>query len=258
MNKRQKLSAAIIAFNEEQNIARCIRSLHKVSDDIIVVDSGSTDKTVQIANDAGARVFTRAFDNYINQKNYAADQSSYDYVISLDADEVLSEELAKSVIEALNLGLNQSGYKMSCRNWYCGQWIYHGGWYPNRKVRMWNRREGRWGGPTPHEIVEFAAGGAQLQVLEGDILHYSYESVEEHLEKSRMYARLASTGLQSRPKTYLIAKMVFSPPFKFIKNLFLRRGYADGWRGYHIARIALIETYWKYAWALSGQRNSNR
>ncbi|MFI5135444.1 MAG: glycosyltransferase family 2 protein, partial [Chitinophagales bacterium] len=146
------ISAVIITFNEEKKIARCIDSLNGVADELVVVDSFSTDATVEICKAKSVRFIQHAFEGYIQQKNFAVTQATNDFILSLDADECLSEELRLSILAVKN-DLKFDGYIMNRRTNFCGQWIHHSGWYPDRKLRLWNRNKGAWGGTDPHDKV---------------------------------------------------------------------------------------------------------
>jgi len=172
-----KLSAVIITFNEERNIGRCLESLRGVVDDIVVVDSFSTDKTEAICLEHGARFVKHAFAGHIEQKNWAITQALYPHVLSLDADEALSDVLKQSILNA-KANFNKQGYYMNRLTNYCGQWIRHSDWYPDRKLRLWDARKGSWGGTNPHDKYSLLAGDKESDWLKGDLLHYSYYTVE--------------------------------------------------------------------------------
>ena len=165
-----KISVAVITFNEERNIERCLKSVVSLADEIVVVDSLSSDKTVEIAQTNGARVVSQKFLGYIEQKNFAIDQCSNDWVLSLDADECLSETLLANLNAIKNNPPAADGIRMARMTSYCGQWIKHGGWYPDKKVRLINKHKARWGGINPHD--ELIVQGLVKEV-KGDILHYS-------------------------------------------------------------------------------------
>ena len=151
------MSIIIAAYNEEKNIARCIQSLRPVADEIIVVDSFSTDQTTAIAEELGAKIIQRAFTGYGDQKSFAQEQSGNDWVFSIDADEVLTEELQKSILE-MKATPQHDAYEINRLTSYCGKWIRFCGWYPDRKIRLWDRRKARWGGEDPHDKVQLAPG----------------------------------------------------------------------------------------------------
>lgn len=239
-----QLSAVIITFNEARNIGRCLDSLTGVADDVVVVDSFSTDQTEAICREKGARFLQHPFGGHIEQKNYALEQARFPYVLSLDADEALSDTLRDSILAVKREGRG-SAYAMNRLTNYCGQWIRHSGWYPDRKLRLFDRRLGRWGGQNPHDRVEMDQAGTPL-LLAGDLLHYSYYSVEEHLERARKYAGIAARAMHKRGKRGAWWRVWLSPAFKFIRNYILRLGILDGRAGWTICRITALETYWKY------------
>jgi glycosyltransferase involved in cell wall biosynthesis len=148
-----RISCVIITLNEERNLARCIGSLQGVADDVVVVDSFSSDGTERIAKEHGARFVQHKFEGHIEQKNWAITQAQHSWVLSLDADEALSEELRNSITAAKQRD-DADGYTMNRLTNYCGRWIRHGGWYPDRKLRLWDRRKGRWTGVNPHDRFE--------------------------------------------------------------------------------------------------------
>ncbi|MCA0238639.1 MAG: glycosyltransferase family 2 protein [Bacteroidetes bacterium] len=238
------ISAVIITFNEERNIARCLESLAGVADEIVVLDSFSSDGTEQICRTYGVRFEQHAFDGHIEQKNRALGLATHPLVLSLDADEALSERLRQSI-----LGVKKSpgfdAFMMNRRTNYCGQWIAHSGWYPDRKLRLFDKRLGHWGGTNPHDKVEMNVG-TSIARLDGDLLHYSYYTVEEHLERARKYAVIAARAMHQQGKRGAWWRMWFSPVFKFIRNYILKAGFLDGRAGWTICRISALETYWKY------------
>ncbi len=238
------ISAVIITFNEARNIARCLDSLSGVADDVVVVDSFSTDQTVDICHSRGVRVVQHPFAGHIEQKNYALTQAFYPHVLSLDADEALSEALREAIF-SVKKNWQSDGYTMNRLTNYCGQWIHHSGWYPDRKLRLFDRRQGQWGGTNPHDKVEMPAA-ASIQQLEGDLLHYSYYTVAEHLERAGKYADIAARAMHHQGKRSSWGHIVFSPVLKFLRNYLLKGGFRDGKAGWTICKIAALETWWKY------------
>lgn len=238
------ISAVIITFNEEKNIERCLLSIQSLVDEIVVVDSFSKDKTAEICSKYGVRWIQHPFEGHIEQKNWALDQAAHDIILSLDADEALDETLRQSIARA-KVNWDRDGYSMNRKANYCGRWIRHSGWYPDVKLRLFDRRKARWGGVNPHDKIEMRAGATTAH-LSGDILHYSYYSVTEHVERARKYAKIAAEALYKEGKKSEWWRTAFSPVFKFIRNYLFKLGFLDGAAGYTICRISAMETYWKY------------
>lgn len=238
------LSAVIITFNEERNIGRCLDSLVGVADEIVVVDSFSTDRTEEICRTKGVRFVQHPFNGHIEQKNYALTQAGFDHVLSLDADEALSDALRQSILAA-KTDWGADGYAMNRLTNYCGQWIHHSGWYPDRKLRLFDRRLARWGGQNPHDKIEMSSGARQAR-LKGDLLHYSYYSVEEHYARARKYADIAARAMHARGRRARWWNLILSPAFKWFRNYVLKTGFLDGRAGWTICRISAQETKWKY------------
>ena len=239
-----KISAVVITFNEERNIGRCLDSLAGVADEIVVMDSFSTDGTENICRAKGARFLQHAFEGHIEQKNRALAQANYPHVLSLDADEALSETLRDAILAVKN-DWRYDDYTMNRLTNYCGQWIWHSGWYPDRKLRLFDRRKGQWGGTNPHDRVEMQAGATTAQ-LPGDLLHFSYYTVNEHLERARRYADIAARAMRAQGKRGAPVQLLISPFAKFVRNYILKKGFLDGRAGWTICKIAALETYWKY------------
>ena len=236
------VTATIITFNEEDRIAGAIASL-SCCDEILVVDSGSTDRTCQIAANRGARVITRAWDGYSKQKNFAAEQAKNDWILSMDADERLSIELADAIVrefggarvrqgEASRVDARMAAYSMPRRAFYLGRWIRHSGWYPDRKIRLYDRRRCRWEGDFVHEGLK--VDGA-AQPLRGDLLHFPYRSWSDHVARIKKYTELAAAGARSSGQRGSVLKLILAPPLTFIRSFLLHAGFLDGWRGAAIA-----------------------
>lgn len=241
----QQLSAVIITYNEARNIGRCLQSLAGVADEIVVLDSFSTDETEAICRQFGVRFFQHAFDGHIEQKNRALTYAQHHQVLALDADEALDEPLRNAILKEKTAGFPKTGYTMNRLTNYCGKWVWHSGWYPDRKLRLFDRRKARWGGVNPHDKIELAPGSSSAQ-LPGDLLHYSYYTVEEHLLRARKYADIAAKAMHRSGKSGVWWRVVVSPAAKFIRNYFLKAGFLDGRTGLIICRISALETYWKY------------
>lgn len=239
-----KLSASIITFNEEKNIGRCLDSLRMIADEIVVVDSFSTDRTRAICEQHGARFIQHAFEGHIQQKNYAIDQATGDWVLSLDADEALSEELI-TVILKIKSNPQHKGYSMNRLTNYCGHWVRHCGWYPDTKVRLVKKGSARWTGVNPHDRLDMLHG-EKHEHLHGDILHYSYYTVDDHLKQIEYFGKIASEELYKQGKRagwLLITGKVVA---QFIKSYFIKLGFLDGATGFTISRLSAYATYRKY------------
>lgn len=248
-----RLSAVVIAFNEEKRIADCLRSLQPLADEILLVDSGSTDRTVEIAKSLNARVLYHPFEGHVQQKNFAMQQASFDWVLSLDADEVLSKELQASILNIKEKGFNNMAYSFNRLNNYCGTWLKHGGWYPDRKIRLWHRSVGHWGGLNPHDQV-ILQKGVEAERLAGDLLHYTYDSVEAHLQQMDRFARISAQAYFERGKRTHTLEVWLNPVFSFVRDYVLRAGFLDGRAGWTANRIAMRYQYWKYKHLLHLQK----
>jgi glycosyltransferase involved in cell wall biosynthesis len=240
-----KLSAVIITFNEERNLQRCIDSLKGVADEIIVIDSYSTDGTQKIAETFGARFIQHAFEGHIQQKNVALTHASFEWILSLDADEALDETLRQSILTVKDSG-NSDGYSMNRLTNYCGHWVKHCGWYPDTKVRLVRNGKARWTGINPHDRLELTED-AKPQHLRGDILHYSYYTLDDHRKQIEYFGNIAARELFDRKKkiTWL---MVFAKVIaQFVKSYILKLGILDGSAGWTISRMSAYATWRKYS-----------
>ncbi|MBK8581895.1 MAG: glycosyltransferase family 2 protein [Flavobacteriales bacterium] len=241
-----ELSVVIITFNEERNIARCLTSIKEIADDIVVVDSFSTDTTEKIVREHGARFVQHAFAGHIEQKNWAITQAQFPWVLSLDADEALDATLLNAIKEVKAGKAVADGFTMARLTNYCGTWVKHGGWYPDIKLRLWDSRKGRWGGTNPHDRYELEPG-SRVEKLQGDLLHYSYNSVADHLRQVNYFTDISSRALYAQGKRASWTKLLVSPVAKFIGDYIFRGGFLDGYHGFVIARISAQATFLKYA-----------
>ena len=227
------LSAVIITLNEEANIGRCIDSLWYVADEIIVLDSFSSDDTASIAMERGAIVKQEMFAGYKEQKNRALKLTKCDYVLSLDADEALSPELIAAILKSKK-DFQFKAYSMNRYNHYCGRFIKHGLWYPDRKIRLFDKRIATWGGMNPHDKIVLCENN-KVQFLKGDILHYAFNTIEEHLERNERMSSIAAQAIFDSRKKKHWSKIILSPLWSFINGYFLRLGFLDGYYGWIIA-----------------------
>ncbi len=244
--KKATLAVVIITFNESRNIARCIQSVKPIADEIIVLDSFSKDDTCEIARDLGARVEQHAFDGHIQQKNRAWQLASSTWVLSLDADEALDEELCANIARALtNETAEVSGYTMNRLTNYCGKWVRHSGWYPDTKLRLFIKGHGAWGGVNPHDRFDLHAEHS-AQHLNGNILHYSYYTREDHLKQIEYFSNIASKELYQKGKRVGLPLIYAKVVLQFLKTFVFKAGFLDGATGFTIARLSAFATYTKY------------
>jgi glycosyltransferase involved in cell wall biosynthesis len=239
-----KLSAVIITFNEERNIVRCIDSLQEIVDEIVVVDSFSTDKTIELCQSKGVRVIQNKFEGHIQQKNFALQQAENDWVISLDADEALTEELKKSIIEVLKNPL-ENGYKFNRLTNYCGKWVRFCGWYPDTKLRLVNRNFASWQGVNPHDKLELTVGQKE-GFLKGDLLHYSYYTKEDHYKQIEYFGKIAAQEAFKNGKRINKLILVGKVIAQFVKSYIFKFGILDGLTGLRISYRSAYATYRKY------------
>lgn len=240
-----KLSVVIITFNEEKNIERCLLSVKDIADEIVVLDSFSTDNTQQICKKYGVSFFEHAFDGHIEQKNRAIKYATNSHILSLDADESIDERLKKSILE-IKRNFIKEGYYMNRLTNYCGHWVKHCSWYPDTKLRLWDKSKGHWTGINPHDKFELFSGDKNASHLKGDILHYSYYFVEEHYKQVEYFTSIASKAYFKTGKKAPLFKLIVNPVAKFIDHYLIKLGFLDGKAGYLISKISAYATYLKY------------
>jgi len=241
--KKVPVSLVIITYNEEKNIKRCIQSVPFASD-IVVLDSGSTDRTVEVARLLGARVRVEPWRGFQKQKNRALALALHDWVISLDADEGLSPEAATE-IEALCFEnkMERDGYQLPRINYHLGRWIRHSGWHPDYQLRFFNRTQCHWTGAEVHESV----AGENIGRLKGVILHWSYDSLAAQVDTINLYSGLGATQQEKAGKSFSALKMASKPFVKFIEKFLYKSGWRDGMAGFIIAVISSFETFLLFA-----------
>lgn len=240
-----KLSVAIITYNEENNIGRCISSVLPIADEILVVDSFSTDRTKEICESFNVRFLTHTFEGHIEQKNVALDLANFEHVLSLDADEALSPELAKEILN-VKKDFRGSGYSFNRLTNYNGFWVKHCGWYPDRKLRLVNKNKARWSGENPHDYLALQ-DGQSAQFLKGDLLHYSYESISAHIKQTNKFTTIAARAAFKNGKRSSLLKIILRPIFKFLRDYFFKLGFLDGRTGFVICVINGYYALLKYA-----------
>ncbi|MGH9805390.1 MAG: glycosyltransferase family 2 protein [Candidatus Acidiferrales bacterium] len=240
-----RLTVTIITLNEEKNLPRALDSVADVADEIVVVDSGSADRTRELARERGARVVERTFTDYSEQKNFAAAQASHEWVLSLDADEELSPELRESVRQWRESEAKAAAYGMQRRAHYIDRWINHSGWYPDPKLRLYRRERARWVGALHEGLqVEGPTGW-----LEGELRHYTVNSFGQHVRSVRRYTTLAARQLHSAGRRRWLLPFLIAAPWTFVRTLVFQLGFLDGWRGVQIALMASCYVFLKY-WKL--------
>jgi glycosyltransferase involved in cell wall biosynthesis len=238
-----KISATIITYNEERNIVRAIESL-RCCDEIVVVDSGSSDRTVELATNLGARVIESPWPGYAKQKNVAADRAANDWILSLDADEALSEGLEAEIWQIKKNGPKYDAYVMPRLAKYLGTWIFHSGWYPDKKVRLYHRDKAQWTGEYVHESVEV---GGTIGHLDGRILHYTCDSLSEHLRTLDRYTTLAAEQIVAQKKRVTLWQLAIDPAWTFVRTYIFQLGFLDGFEGLAIAYMAAFYNFLKYS-----------
>ncbi|KAB1067243.1 glycosyltransferase family 2 protein [Tamlana haliotis] len=239
-----KLSGVIITYNEEEHLEKCLQSLHGIVDEIVVVDSFSTDKTTEICKKYHVNLIQHQFEGYIEQKNFAVSQAKYDYILSLDGDEALSETLKKSIKE-VKLNWTNDGYYSNRLNNYCGQWIKHSDWYPDKKLRLFKKDNGEWKGINPHDCYTLKKG-YRAGFLKGDLLHWIYRDYQEHNQKVERFSTIAAHAYFKLGKKSSLFKIVFRPSWAFFKAYILRLGFLDGLNGFVICVQTFNVTLLKY------------
>ncbi len=229
---KKPLSAVIIAKNEARQIADCLRPLLQLADEVLVIDNGSSDATPEIAQKMGARVIRTEWKGYAETKNFGSQQAKHDWILSIDADEVVSEELKQSLLQ-LNMQ-KEKMYALDCLTNYCGQWVYHSGWYPDWKVRLYNKKDTKWVGEFVHEHLHLPKG-TEIIRLKGKLYHYSYLSEEDHLQRIEHYARLSAMKLLHEGRSASWLKRCFAPAARFIRTFIIKRGFLDGSLGWKLS-----------------------
>lgn len=243
MSSTKKISAVILTLNEQHNLPRCLDSITGLVDEVIVVDSFSTDKTEEICKAYGVRFIQNKFEGFIQQRTYAVNAASNDFVLALDADEAVSKELFAQIQKAKS-SFSFDGYTFNRLSCIGKQWIRHSGWYPDTKLRLWNRTKGMPGGINPHDQT-IMQPNTTLKHLKGDLLHYSFENLLEVMDQNISYAKVAAQNQYSIGKRSSIPEIVFAPPFKFFANYIFRFGFLDGSTGFFICAVQAMGKFLK-------------
>lgn len=237
------ISVIVIAFNEEDRLAKALKSVKDIAAEIIVVDSNSRDRTVEVAKRFTKKVFQRKWTNYSEQKNFANSKASYPWILSLDADECLSPQLQDEIIMLKKKEPEVSAFSMPRKVYYLGKWIHHSGWYPDRKIRLFCREKALWKGEYVHEklVVE-----GRVVKLKGDIYHYTYRNISDHLERINTFSNLGAKKLYAEKKKCRWFHLVFLPSLGFLRSFFWKAGFLDGYAGFVIAVIHGYAVFARY------------
>lgn len=240
-----KLSVVIITFNEEKNIEDCLKSVLTVADEIVVVDSFSTDQTKDICERYPVRFITNAFSGHIQQKNFAMRQATNDVILSLDADERLDAEMIGDVLR-IKSDFAADGYRVNRLNNYCGKFVRFGEWNPDWKIRLWDRRKGAWGGENPHDKV-ILQPGSSVKKMSGRLLHFTYRNPTDHFLQMHKFSEIAAAEAFKKGKhANFLVHLVLYPYFIFIRVYFFKLGFLDGSTGFILALHAAYYRFLKY------------
>lgn len=239
----EPISAALITRNEESNIEEALQSL-AWTDEIVVVDSGSTDKTLEICRRYTDRIFSRTWTGFVDQKNHAAAMASHDWILSLDADERITQTLRSEIGELRRKGMESAGYRVPRLAFFMGRWIRHGDWYPDYQLRLFDRRRGRWQGGRVHESVRVEGTPGMLR---GEILHYTYRTLSDYLHRLEVYSTLAAQDYGDRGRRASMVKVLGNPMAAFAKGYLVKGGFLDGGPGLMVAVMGAISVFFKYA-----------
>ena len=254
MHEPLPLSVAIITLNEEENLPRCLESVRDLSAEIVVIDSGSTDRTGELARKSGAVFAFQKWSGHVAQKNIALRRCTQPWVLSLDADEALSPELADSLRKLFASGEpGRDGFWVNRRTFYLGDWIWHA-WYPEWRLRLVRREHAEWRGLDPHDKLEVTGTTARL---EGDLLHYPFRDYHQHLHSTITHARTMANSYASEGRRFRWRHLLFSPWVAFLKHLLWKQGWRDGWRGWLISSAKFVNVLAKYAFLLEKERVDN-
>lgn len=239
----ESLSVVVITLNEERNIARCLKSVQQIADEIIVLDAFSTDKTVEIATNLGAKVVQRKWEGYAASKNHLNSLTSCDYILSLDADEALSPALIEEIKAEKAKGFSGT-YHVNRMTNYCGRWIKHSGWFPDIKPRLFPKEGSYWSGEYVHEVL--ISPESEKKVFQAIVEHYSYYSYTDHRARADKYSLLTAQKFHAAGKKVSILKPYLSALGRFVGMYFLKLGFLDGWMGFKIAQISAQSNVLKY------------
>lgn len=239
-----KISACIISFNEEKKIDDCLRSLEGVADEIIVVDSLSNDATLAIAKKYTNQVFEQKFLGHVEQKNLAVSKATHDWILSLDCDERLSDELKTAILDVKGSLGNFDAYRMPRKTFYVYRWLNHC-WYPDKKVRLFNKHKAQWGGINPHDKVIVSSD--KIKELNGDILHYSFDSISAHIQTLDKFTEIGAQEIIKRGKKVSLISPFTHASWTFLRMYIIRLGFLDGFAGLVASFLSFVHVFVKYS-----------
>ena len=259
MSVQSKISGTVITYNEEKNILRCLKSMKPVVDEIVVVDSMSKDATrdicLKVGQDFPVTFIENPFRGHIEQKNFAASKANFGFVLSLDADEELDNPLQEAILEEKKKGLQQA-YQFNRLTSYCGKWVKHCGWYPDKKIRLFQKSIAHWGGENPHDRIILDEGVKLCHFNKGDIRHYSFNSIADHAKTANNFSERASQeALLKGKKANFLIDVLGNPFFTFIKKYFFQLGFLDGKYGLIICILSAHSNFLKYSKIWYGSRH---
>jgi len=251
MQEKLPLSVSIISYNEEATIGRVLEAVKDIASEIVVVDSRSADRTAEIAESYGAKVYIEDWKGHVGQKNSALEKCTCEWVLSLDCDEVADAELVRSIRQAISKS-SSDGYMVNRRTYYMGKYLKHS-WQPDWKLRLVRRdKNPRWGGYDPHDVLTI--DGTVEKIKEGDLLHYSYKDIYDHYQRMVKYAKIAAGSYYKDGRRFSYFAIMTKPPFAFIKKYFIKLGFMDGFAGLAVAVSSFIYVYLKYLFLREAER----
>jgi len=239
-----KISVVIISFNEERNIARCLESVMDIADEVLVLDSFSTDGTVAICRNYGIRFEQHSFDGYVSQKNRALQMAAHEHILSLDADEALSDE-ARSEVLRVKKEWNQDGYIFNRKNNYCGHWMRFTSWYPDRKLRLFDRRKAIWTGLDPHDYIRMEPD-SRIRRIQGDLLHWTIYTEEEQVAKTEQFARISAKFYFEQGIRPVMGAALAHSVWRWFREYCILLGFLDGKAGWQVSRFSALYVWKKY------------
>lgn len=257
MDNKSKISVCVISFNEERNIEECLKSV-SWADDIIMVDSFSTDRTIELAKQYTSKIFVQEWKGYSEAKNYAVQNTSNDWILSIDADERVTPELKNEIISVINDSSKRyTGYKVARQAYFLGKWIKHCGWYPGYVLRLFRKDSGTFSNSRVHEKFELVG---ETGTLKHDLLHFTDDNLLHYFNKFNKYTSLAADDLVEKGTPFQLWHLFIKPIYTFFKMFILKRGFLDGLHGFILSVLSSAYVFTKYAklWELKLSKNNKK